>query len=285
MKGKIIIIALSVVLLFSDIPYFTSNGYAENEINLLPWKKVNKVLPKYSKFIVMDIETGKKFWVQRRAGSRHADVQPITHHDTKIMKQIYNGKWSWRRRAIIVISNNKKIAGSMHGMPHGGGALENNFPGHFCIHFFGSTTHRTNNMDLSHKLMILKAAGQLPSHLAKPDPYEVVNAYFAGLKEQDQAIVSMISLQPMQWKEFLSKIEAVRVTQMAVLPIEDLNAEIHMSIPINVNWFIEGVGLKRFHGNIELIRFSQSDPWKVDSLSFLENNNLPFKLAEKSLRF
>ncbi len=284
MKGKIII-CLLVVLLFLDIPYYTSKGYAGSEINLLPWEKVNKVLPKYSKFIVMDLETGKKFWVQRRAGSRHADVQPITHQDTRIMKQIYNGKWSWRRRAIIVIRDKNRIAGSMHGMPHGGGALENNFPGHFCIHFFGSTTHRTNNMDLSHKLMILKAAGQLPSHLAGPDPYEVVNAYFAGLKEQDAAIVSLVSLQPILWKEFLSKIEAVRITQMTVLPVEDLDDEIHMAIPINVDWYIKEIGLKRFKGHIELVRFSQSDPWKVDSLSFLENNNLTVKLDEKSLRF
>ena len=73
------------------------------QIDMLPWEKVYKILPKYSKFTVLDVETGKRFHVQRRAGSRHADVQPLTPKDTTIMKEIYGGKWSWKRRAIIVI--------------------------------------------------------------------------------------------------------------------------------------------------------------------------------------
>lgn len=44
------------------------------QVDMLPWKQVNRILPKYSKFTVLDVETGKKFKVQRRAGSHHADV-------------------------------------------------------------------------------------------------------------------------------------------------------------------------------------------------------------------
>lgn len=90
-------------------------------IQMTQWEEVNGILPRYSKFTVVDLETGLKFRVQRRAGSNHADVQPLTPKDTEIMKKIYNGKWSWKRRAIIVISEDGKIAASMHGMPHGGG--------------------------------------------------------------------------------------------------------------------------------------------------------------------
>ena len=57
------------------------------------------------------------------------------------MKTIYNGKWSWKRRAILIITHDQLLAASMHGMPHGAGALKNGFPGHFCVHFYGSTTH------------------------------------------------------------------------------------------------------------------------------------------------
>ena len=92
------------------------------------------------------------------------------------MKEIYGGKWSWKRRAIIVIHQDQWIAASMHGMPHGAGALENDFPGHFCIHFYGSKTHRTNSMDLSHKLMILKAAGKLQEYVNNADPFEHIRA-------------------------------------------------------------------------------------------------------------
>ncbi|PMX97600.1 hypothetical protein C1Y18_36120, partial [Pseudomonas sp. MPR-R5A] len=81
--------------------------------------------------------------------------------------------------------------------PHGAGALANNFPGHFCIHFYGSTTHRTNSMDLSHKLMILKAAGKLDEYAATANPDKVISAFIAGLKQQDPFVVSSVSLREM----------------------------------------------------------------------------------------
>ena len=53
------------------------------------------------------------------------------------MKTIYQGKWSWQRKAIIVeLEDGRRLAASMHGMPHGAGAIRgNNFNGHFCVHF------------------------------------------------------------------------------------------------------------------------------------------------------
>ena len=47
-------------------------------IKMTQWEEVNEILPKYSKFTVVDMETGLEFRVQRRAGSNHADVQPLT---------------------------------------------------------------------------------------------------------------------------------------------------------------------------------------------------------------
>lgn len=243
-------------------------------IEMLAWEKVNGILPKYSKFTVLDVETGKKFRVQRRAGSHHADVQPLNAEETKIMKSIYGGKWSWKRRAIIVINGNQWIAASMHGMPHGGGALKNNFPGHFCIHFYGSTTHRTNFMDLSHKLMILKAAGKLDGYLNNANPYEVISAFMAGLKQQDSRIVQSISLQPLAWNKLLPRIENVRLSGMPVLPAEDLTDELSMKVPVEADWFIKNRGRQHFRGSIYLVRFSQADPWKVDNKRFLKENML-----------
>lgn len=243
-------------------------------IEMLNWKEVNQILPKYTKFTVMDVETGKKFKVQRRAGSHHADVQPLTSKDTKIMKRIYGGKWSWKRRAIIVIHKEQWIAGSMHGMPHGAGALANNFPGHFCIHFYGSTTHRTNSMDLSHMLMVLKASGKLNQYLAKANPYEVIDAYVAGLKQQDARITSQASMQKINWKPILGKVENIRISRMELLPAEDLTEEISLDVPIEIDWFIKNRGMQTFRGDIHLVRFSPIDAWKVDSQVFLKENNL-----------
>lgn len=247
-------------------------GEISFRVEMLPWEEVDVLLPKYMKFTVMDVETGRRFRVQRRAGSRHADVQPLTTRDTKIMKEIYGGGWSWRRRAIIIIHNDQWIAASMHGMPHGAGALKNNFPGHFCIHFLGSTTHRTNSMDLSHKLMVLKAAGELKGYFAAADPYEVVQGYLAGLKQQDPQITSLVSLQELRWKKILGQIVNVRLSSMSMLPPEDLTTEIYLDIPVEVDWVLQGLGAKTIRSKIHLVRFSPYEPWMVDTVRFLREN-------------
>lgn len=269
------IVMVFIFLLFAGGTYTSADEEGVSwRIEMLAWEKVNGILPKYSKFTVLDVETGKKFKVQRRAGSHHADVQPLNAEETKIMKSIYGGKWSWKRRAIIVINGNQWIAASMHGMPHGGGALKNNFPGHFCIHFYGSTTHRTNFMDLSHKLMILKAAGKLDEYLNNANPYEVISAFMAGLKQQDSRIVQSISLQPLAWNKLMPRIENVRLSAMPVLPAEDLTDELSLEVPVEADWFIKNRGRQHFRGSIYLVRFSQADPWKVDNKRFLKENKL-----------
>jgi hypothetical protein len=162
----------------------------------------------------------------------------------------------------------------MHGMPHGAGALKNNFPGHFCIHFYGSTTHRTNTMDLSHMLMILKASGKLDHYLQKADPYELINAYVSGLKQQDARIVSRVSLQKISWKPILEDIEGVKISRMEFLPPEDLIEEISLDVPVELDWYLNDKGRKTFRGSIHLIRFSPLDGWKIDSKAFLKENQL-----------
>lgn len=276
-KGGKTVKSTAVILLFLLFLLY-GNGTVEAanisyKIEMPNWKDVNHILPKYTKFTVLDIETGKKFKVQRRAGSNHADVQPLTAKDTSIMKKIYGGKWSWKRRAIIVIHKDQWIAASMHGMPHGAGALQNNFPGHFCIHFYGSTTHRTNLMDLSHKLMILKAAGRLDEYLAKANPYDVIYAYFTAFKQQDERIVSKVSLQKVNWRTIIPQMENVNLSRLEYLPPEDLTEEVSLDVPIDVEWYNQ-TGRHLFHGDIHLIRFSPQEAWKVDSLHFLKENYL-----------
>lgn len=162
------------------------------KVKILPWEEVDEILPKKSKFTIIDVESGLSFDVQRRAGNSHADVQPLTHKDTKMMKAIYDGKWSWKRRAIIVLTNDRMIAASMHGMPHGAGALQNGFPGHFCVHFFGSTTHGLKNEDPAHKLMILKAGGMLDHYLSEREPLEMIEVLEVAINQKDERMMSKI---------------------------------------------------------------------------------------------
>ena len=274
MRSVITVILLTITLFINCSDVLAKDEGMGLQIEMLPWEKVNGILPKYSKFTVLDLETGKMFKVQRRAGNRHADVQPLTSKDTKIMKEIYGGEWSWKRRAIIVIHHDQWIAASMHGMPHGAGALENNFPGHFCIHFYGSTTHGTKSMDLSHKLMILKAAGNLQEYVDSADPYELINAYVAGFKQQDSRIISTISLQQIDWKEHIQSIENINLNSISMLPVEDLVNEISLQVPVEIEWMSNNSQRKYFNGNIYLYRFSPADAWKIDSIRFLKDSGI-----------
>lgn len=117
----------------------------------------SNVIPKKAVFIVMDVRTGKTFTCKRWAGANHLDAEPLTSSDTAVMKNIYGGNWSWNRRAVLVKYNGHVYAGSMNGMPHGTSTLNNNFPGHFCIHFYNSRTHGTNKVDAAHQNAVAQA--------------------------------------------------------------------------------------------------------------------------------
>ena len=109
-------------------------------------------------YTVKDVVTGKTFQARRRFGSNHLDSEPLTAADTAIMKSIYGGSWSWNRRAVLVLYNGHVYAGSMNGMPHGTcGITNNNFDGHFCIHFYKSRTHGTNRVDEAHQNCVARA--------------------------------------------------------------------------------------------------------------------------------
>ena len=115
------------------------------------------VIPRGAVFEVKDCLTGKTFTVRRWAGANHIDAEPYTKDDTAIMKKIYGGSWSWARRAVLVKYNGHVYAGSMNGMPHGTTTINNDFDGHFCIHFYGSKTHGTQKVDAQHQSCVKRA--------------------------------------------------------------------------------------------------------------------------------
>lgn len=123
------------------------------------WKSdIQKIFAKGVTATITDVDTGLKWQEQRRGGTNHADVQPLTAADTAKMKKAYGGKWSWKRRAIIVTIGGKHYAASMNGMPHGGSSIKNNnFDGHHCIHFTNSRTHCSNKVCPNHQAAIKKA--------------------------------------------------------------------------------------------------------------------------------
>ena len=134
----------------------TSSSYVTERLDW--FKNGSSTIPKGAVVTVKDCKTGKTFQAKRWSGSNHADMEPLTKEDAATMKVIYGGKWSWDRRAILVKYNGHVYAASMNGMPHGTDTISNNnFDGHFCIHFYGSKTHESKKVDPDHKAAEAKA--------------------------------------------------------------------------------------------------------------------------------
>ncbi|MFV2047610.1 hypothetical protein ACEWK1_09585 [Metabacillus sp. YM-086] len=239
--------------------------YISFQPELLSWDEVKEIIPRKSTFTVIDIASGQSFNVQRRAGSGHADVQPLTTNDTKKMKSIYDGKWSWRRRAVYILTEDKLIPASMHGMPHGAGAIQNGFPGHFCIHFSGSTTHRTRKFDLSHHVMILKAAGKFDDYTASLSAEEILNIFLITAKNHDKDLMKGISISNMNMNDssykVLDNIEGMKWTIKKSQ--DDHDSSLISSFPVETKIYLDEIGPVKITQTFTLIRTSLFSPWKV----------------------
>ncbi len=238
---------------------------------MLSWKDVRPLIPRKATFQVIDLDTGISFQVQKRAGNQHADVQPLTKNDTQIMKEIYEDKWSWKRRAILVTIEDRMIAASMHGMPHGGGALSNGFPGHFCIHFAGSMTHRTKNTDPTHQLMVLKAAGKLEKYRDQMDPYEVVDLFFTAINQSDLYLLQMTLAEP--YREHAATIlkRFHRIGAAAKdLPYKksDQLPVIALELPVDLPYYDLRQKKKSKSVTLTLIRDGLTNRWEIYSKDF-----------------
>ena len=121
--------------------------------------EMTKVIPKNARFTIKDVRTGKTFTAARWSGANHLDAEPASAEDTKIMKDIFGGSWTWNRRAVLIKYNGHVYAASMNGMPHGTTVIGNNgFDGHFCIHFKNSKTHETQKVDPDHQKAVSTAS-------------------------------------------------------------------------------------------------------------------------------
>ena len=133
---------------------------------------------------VMDIVTGKMFNVRVQSTGYHADVEPKTAEDTRIMCDIYGvddaDDINWKRRAILVKTNMGggviyTYAASMYGEAHGSQTIyDNDYDGQFCIHFRHSTTSETkieyaDNQDPIDKAVNYAVSKMGMTHVTDPD--------------------------------------------------------------------------------------------------------------------
>lgn len=139
----------------------SSASRSRYDVELITWDEAREIFPIRSMARVTDVETGLTFRVYRHGGHLHADSEPYSVEDTVVMWRLYGGHWSWSRRAIILEIGGHRIAASMNGMPHGQYDIySNSFPGHFCIHFYGSRIHKNGRVDPVHQNKIMEALGR-----------------------------------------------------------------------------------------------------------------------------
>ncbi len=274
---KTIIICLFLLSLTYKHTYGTTvNNPSVHPISFEPelpsWEEVQNVIPRKSNFTVIDVETGKKFDVQRRAGSGHADVQPLTKKDTLMMKAIYNGDWSWRRRAVLIQVKDRLIPASMHGMPHGAGAIQNGFPGHFCIHFSESRTHRSGKKDLSHHIMILKAAGKFDEYVSTLSAKQSLEVFLLTVKNSDKYLSKKVIVSSNNnLNRSFSFFDQIEGMQWSIKePIQDDSIILTKKIPVETKLYLKTIGPVKVKHTFTLVRTSPFSSWKVMVDPFLK---------------
>ena len=153
-----------------------------DKMGALDWfKEVQYIFRRGDVAEVMDVNTGRTFYLKRTYGTNHADVEPLTKADANKIKDIWGG-WTWTRRAVVVKINGYILAGSLSAMPHAGrdskpaeayvsgrsggygygqnlDAVKNNgVDGVLDLHFKNSRNHNTNAVKKAHQDMVKKAA-------------------------------------------------------------------------------------------------------------------------------
>lgn len=239
----------------------------------LAWEEANKLFPKKANAQLIDFETGMRFRVQRRGGTYHADVQPLTAEDTATMKAVYNGEWTWKRRAVIVqLDSGQIIAASMNGMPHGLGNIKgNDFNGHFCLHFKDSKTHCSGKVDAAHQLMIWKSAGIVEEQLKLLEPRQTIEVLLSAL---DQGEIN-ISGQLIDFgkNNSLLLLDLANIKKIRPYRIDSIKEDT-FSVDVRVVFKDED---KEYSKMLKICTVKRDSGWKVlpDSISsLLDINNL-----------
>lgn len=275
-KYRAAIISIIVLLVFSAIfliyrigserPQAQQSDSKKIQGDYLSWNEVKGIFPIYAQARVIDVDSGLEFNVQRRGGNRHVDVQPVTAADTAIMKNIYAGQWTWKRKAVVVqLENGRKIAASMNGMPHGQGAISgNNFNGHFCIHFRNSTTHGSKKLDLAHQMMIWKSANILDAQLQSLSSREAVEVLLTAIGQNELGIAGKLidsegDIQPLLEK--LQKINGLRVDKIQNADGNSFNVELRV-VFYDSN--------REFRHNILINTIRKDNCWKIDPQTIMQ---------------
>lgn len=104
------------------------------------------ILKRNTNILVTDTASGKSFKAVIMGGMNHADIEPLTPADTKVMKALFKS-WTWTPRPVSVHFNGMNIAGSLSGMPHSFDTTpKNGVSGHFDLYLRESKPHNPKTL-------------------------------------------------------------------------------------------------------------------------------------------
>lgn len=197
---------------------------------MLEWKEVQEIFKIGTRAVIRDLDSGNSFMACRTGGYSRADIEPLTREDTLKLKAIYNGTINWKRRAVVVQTGERKIAASLTGAPHGQGGITNNdLRGKAGLYF--SNEEKNSGINISHQMMIWKAAGKTEKHLGKMNPEEAIIAMFTAIDQQDLKSLEFMVKQPEELKtNELSQIIGVTVTGMKKKSLLSYNVTVSVSL-------------------------------------------------------
>jgi hypothetical protein len=190
---------------------------------LLDWEEVTQRFRIGDEAQVRDLDSGKIFSVRRTGGYNHAEVEPIGERDSVIVKMLYGGQWSWKRRAVVVELNGLKIAGSLVGMPQGQDNIgDNDCDGSLGLFFPGRTVER--NVNLSHLVMIWKAAGKTLEKLQGLSPEKTILVLFTFLDQGDRE-----SVQKMIYSaNTIQPVNLTNVVGITIIRLQKQNSSVYL---------------------------------------------------------
>jgi len=267
---SIVLLVVAVLLIYKYTPGKTGNTPQADNITLvgtfLTWDEVKGAFPKNAEATVIDVDSQLSFRVQRRGGYNHVDVQPLTSADSAVMKKIYEGSWTWKRKAVVVkLDNGQMIAASMNGMPHGQGAISgNDFNGHFCIHFRNSKTHGSKKVDLAHQLMIWKAANVLDQQFALLNPQEIVALFVTVIDQNDLKIAAKLIDSADNIEPLLKNLETINN-----IKADKINKAEEDRFRVDLRVVFKDSN-KEFRKNVLINTVKKEAYWKIDAQSLMQ---------------
>ncbi|MBE5800451.1 MAG: hypothetical protein E7321_10975 [Clostridiales bacterium] len=129
----------------------SSSADKEKTVYNISWSKMKSEKLITNSLTLTDIKKGLSFDVKVQSTGNHADVEPKTANDTKVLCSLYGAANAaqlesenmYQRRAVIVTNSaGQQFIGSIYAIPHGQDTVSgNNFDGQFCLHFLESTIH------------------------------------------------------------------------------------------------------------------------------------------------